>query len=334
MTYTGDCMRPHTAKRFARGLAAGLLLAALNAVGAPDIGIGAIVVDARLDGKGAFAADRPVAVGDALKTGPAGTATLLFNDESMLTLGPNGHAQMLIYDPGTADRPGKMLIRINAGRFRFFPGKILEQGGAQWVLAGQQLMGGSRSGWRPSAREARALGVPTGGGLPPTATDDRPPAWVTTTAATDTPATGGGAGPIFKEVPPGKGLVISGAMESGRFVATDSSADPPPVRGPSAPAPSGVTGPAAITNPVATPPPAPSPNPPTLAPPAPPAVAPPPAVIAPPAAPIAPPAVPVTPPPASIAPPVPIAPPAPIAPPPAPPITKPSPGAPTAPITR
>lgn len=326
-------MQSHTAKRFALGLMAGLFATALSAAGAASIGVGAIVVDARLDGKGAFAADRPVAVGDALKTGPAGTATLLFNDESMLTLGPNGHAQMLIYDPGTADRPGKMLIRINAGRFRFFPGKILEQGGAQWVLAGQQLMGGSRSGWRPSAREARALGVPTGGGLPPTATDDRPPAWVTTTAATDTPATGGGAGPIFKEVPPGKGLVISGAMESGRFVATDSSADPPPVRGPSAPA-SGVTGPAAITNPVATPPPAPSPNPPTLAPPAPPAVAPPPVVIEPPAAPIAPPAVPVTPPPASIAPPVPIAPPAPIAPPPAPPITKPSPGAPTAPITR
>lgn len=320
-------MQSHTAKRFALGLMAGWFVTALSAAGAASIGVGAIAVDARFDGKGAFAADSPLAVGDTLQTGPAGTATVLFNDESMLTLGPNGHARIVIYDPGTAGRPGKMLVRIHAGRFRFFPGKILEQGGAQWVLAGQQLMGSSRSGWRPSAREALAPGAPAGGN--PSAATDRSPSWVPTTAATDTPATGGGAGPIFKEVPPGKGLVISGAMESGRFVATDSSADPPPARRPAGPA-------AATTGAVAIPPAAPTPNPPTLTTPAPPAVVPPPAPItppvpiAPPTAPIAPPAVPVTPPAAPIVPPAPIAPPP--APPPAPPIARPSPGAPSAPI--
>jgi len=94
-----------------------------------DIGIVAIAVDANLQDKGAFEANSGINVGDVISTGPNGNLTILFDDESMLTLGPNTRAEIVKYSETPA--PGVSEIKIISGIFNYFPGMILENGGQQ-----------------------------------------------------------------------------------------------------------------------------------------------------------------------------------------------------------
>jgi len=94
-----------------------------------DIGIVAIAVDANLQDKGAFEANSGINVGDVISTGPSGNLTILFDDESMLTLGPNTTAEIVKYSETPA--PGVSEIKIISGSFNYFPGMILENGGQQ-----------------------------------------------------------------------------------------------------------------------------------------------------------------------------------------------------------
>ena len=104
-----------------------------------DVGVGAIVIDSQIEGKGDLDTNGGVNVGDIITTGPKGNVTILFDDESMLTLGPNAKAQVVKYSETPA--PGVSEIKIISGTFRYFPGIILENGGKQ-VL---NNIGGSRA---------------------------------------------------------------------------------------------------------------------------------------------------------------------------------------------
>ncbi len=96
-----------------------------------DIGIVAIAVDANLQNQGAFEANAGINEGDVISTGKNGNLTILFDDESMLTLGPNTKAEVVKFS--TTPAPGVSEIKIISGNFNFFPGTILENGGQQLV---------------------------------------------------------------------------------------------------------------------------------------------------------------------------------------------------------
>jgi len=101
----------------------------INPLAQAEIGIGAIVIDSQIEGKGDFKTNDTVNVGDIITTGPKGNVTILFDDESMLTLGPNAKAEVIKYSETPA--PGVSEIKIISGSFRYFPGIILETGGKQ-----------------------------------------------------------------------------------------------------------------------------------------------------------------------------------------------------------
>lgn len=94
-----------------------------------EVGIGAIVIDTSIEGKGSFETNGGINVGDTITTGEKGNVTILFDDESMLTLGPNAKAQVVQYSQ--TPPPGISEIKILSGGFRYFPGDILENGGKQ-----------------------------------------------------------------------------------------------------------------------------------------------------------------------------------------------------------
>jgi len=106
-----------------------------------EIGIGAIAIDASVIGKGKFLANDTIDEGNSLKTGDKGSTTILFNDESMLTLGPKAHASIEVYKETQDGKPGRSIIRVHEGQFRYFPGAILENGGSQFIAVGNKLLG-------------------------------------------------------------------------------------------------------------------------------------------------------------------------------------------------
>lgn len=108
---------------------------------AEEIGIAAISVETNVVGKGEFTVNDIIYVGDEITTGSKGTTTILFNDESMLTLGPNAHAHIETYQEGSSTQPGSSIIRVSKGQFRYFPGDILENGGSQLIAVADKLYG-------------------------------------------------------------------------------------------------------------------------------------------------------------------------------------------------
>ena len=118
-----------------------LLASSLSSAKQVEIGVGAIAVDANIIGKGKFVVNDTVDEGDGLKTGDEGNTTILFNDESMLTLGPGAHASIEAYEEGKNGKSGRSVIRVHKGQFRYFPGNILESGGAQFIAVGNKLLG-------------------------------------------------------------------------------------------------------------------------------------------------------------------------------------------------
>jgi len=106
-----------------------LAIVFLSPLAQSDVGIGAIVIDSQIEGKGDFETNGGINVGDIITTGPKGNVTILFEDESMLTLGPNAKAQVVKYSETPA--PGVSEIKIISGGFSYFPGIILENGGKQ-----------------------------------------------------------------------------------------------------------------------------------------------------------------------------------------------------------
>lgn len=112
-------------------------------------GVVAIATETEVEGQGALEINDTVKVGDHITTSSKGSVTLLLNDESILTLGPNTRATIAIYDEGNAEHPGKSMIHVVEGTFRFIPGAILSEGGAQFVGTKAKYVGESRSGWKP-----------------------------------------------------------------------------------------------------------------------------------------------------------------------------------------
>ncbi len=123
------------------------LFLALPSILNADIGVVAIAVNANLQDKGAFETNSVINVGDVISTGANGNLTILFNDESMLTLGPNTKAEIVKYSETPA--PGVSEIKIISGSFNYFPGTILENGGQQ-VLTNLAHITGSN----PSVNES------------------------------------------------------------------------------------------------------------------------------------------------------------------------------------
>ena len=105
-----------------------------------NIGVAAIVKDAHIIGKGAFETGDTLDEGDELKTGVKGNVTILLNDESMLMIGSNTHARFDVYEENN-NKPGRSIIRIIQGSFRYFPGNILASGGSQFIAVGEKLLG-------------------------------------------------------------------------------------------------------------------------------------------------------------------------------------------------
>ena len=122
-----------------------MLISTISSAKQSEIGIAAVATDVRLIGKGEFVVNDTLDEGDSLKTGEKGYTTILFNDESMLTLGPNAEANIEVYEEPKDGKPGRSIIRIIKGQFRYFPGGILESGGSQFVAVGNKLLGKSAS---------------------------------------------------------------------------------------------------------------------------------------------------------------------------------------------
>jgi hypothetical protein len=114
-------------------LTASLMVVAQQVFAETPVGVAAIAVEAKKAERGAFKTNDSVYVSDQFTTGPKGTITILFNDESLFTLGANGHAKIEVYDEGAKGVPGKSIIRVYKGQFRYFPGAILAKGGTQLV---------------------------------------------------------------------------------------------------------------------------------------------------------------------------------------------------------
>lgn len=128
-------------RRTIMALVCGVFLVAGPLVRAEPAGIAAIATDATLSGKGSFRINDELNPGDTISTGEKGAVTILFNDESMLTLGPNSSARLDIYKESPA--PGESRLTILSGQFRYFPGTILEKGGKQVVdNRGGNVLGG------------------------------------------------------------------------------------------------------------------------------------------------------------------------------------------------
>lgn len=123
-----------------------ILLLLLSPFAQADIGVGAIVIDTQIEGKGDFETNGGIKVGDTITTGAKGNVTILFDDESMLTLGPNAKAQIVRYSETPA--PGVSEIKVISGGFRYFPGIILENGGQQVLnnVGGTSTAGNTASG--------------------------------------------------------------------------------------------------------------------------------------------------------------------------------------------
>ena len=109
-----------------------------------NIGVAAIVKDAHIIGKGAFETGDTLEEGDELRTGVKGNVTILLNDESMLMIGSNTRARFDVYEENN-NRPGRSIIRIIQGSFRYFPGNILASGGSQFIAVGEKLLGKAAS---------------------------------------------------------------------------------------------------------------------------------------------------------------------------------------------
>jgi len=116
-----------------------------------EIGIAAVAIEASLVGKGQFVVNDTLDEGDSLKTGEKGNTTILFSDESMLTLGSNAHASVEVFVNAKDGKPGRSIIRVHKGQFRYFPGSILENGGSQFVAVGNKLLGKSATGIRKTS---------------------------------------------------------------------------------------------------------------------------------------------------------------------------------------
>ena len=144
-----------TKKIFITFMTSSLLLASsISSAKQAEIGIGAIAVDSSVVGKGKFVVNDTIDEGDALKTGGEGSTTILFNDESMLTLGPGAHASVEVYKEAKNGQPGRSVIRVHNGQFRYFPGDILENGGSQFIAVGNKLLG--KAGIEPNAPQSNA----------------------------------------------------------------------------------------------------------------------------------------------------------------------------------
>jgi len=128
-----ELTRPHLiTRRLTTALLVSVLISLpLLVLAADNIGIAAVATEVQIEGKGTFNINDEVAIGDVIKTGEKGSVTILFNDESMLTLGPNSTARLDSYNEAP---PGEAKVTILSGNFRYFPGTILEQGGNQTVI--------------------------------------------------------------------------------------------------------------------------------------------------------------------------------------------------------
>ena len=115
-----------------------------------NIGVAAIVKDVLIVGKGAFKASDSINEGDELKIGSNGSVTILFKDESMLMLGPNGYARFDVYEENN-NKPGRSIVRVLQGSFRYFPGNILASGGSQFIAIGDRLLGQTSDRQIPAA---------------------------------------------------------------------------------------------------------------------------------------------------------------------------------------
>jgi hypothetical protein len=114
-------------------LCAGLLLLVTTLVyAASEIGVVAIVNDTTVGGKKLNINDA-ISTGSVISTSEKGNITILFNDESLLTLGPNSEATIESFS--TEPPPGEAKINVSKGSYQFFPGKITEAGGDQVVIS-------------------------------------------------------------------------------------------------------------------------------------------------------------------------------------------------------
>ena len=105
------------------------------------IGVAAIVNDATVVGRGELEPNAVIYEHDVIKTGNNGSITILFNDESMFTLGPNAHASIDVFENSGRSKTDRSIIQVTQGYFHYYPGAILAQGGSQFIAVGNKLLG-------------------------------------------------------------------------------------------------------------------------------------------------------------------------------------------------
>src|SRR5689334_10356418 len=90
-----------------------LPLLAIDA-GADEVAAGkvAAAVDSMMTGRGPARRNEAVRVGDEAVIGKSGSLTLLFVDESVLTVGAGARVRIEAFEPGTKENPGRAVIRV------------------------------------------------------------------------------------------------------------------------------------------------------------------------------------------------------------------------------
>ncbi len=135
------------------------------------VGEAVVAIESYVTGKGPLTSDAPIEVGFEIVVLPAGSVTILFIDESVLTLSPGSRAQIDEFQFGKG-KTGQSVIRITKGTYQWNPGKILHAGGVQIVavVEGPQSVGtgisGGAAGYRFETGQtgtSTALPAQTGG---------------------------------------------------------------------------------------------------------------------------------------------------------------------------
>jgi len=207
-----------------------LLVGAGAAFAVESIGSVARAVQTIAVGKGEVHTGDAVFVGDEFAVGRSGTLTILFNDESVLTLTPGSRAKI---SPGAQKGSKKrgaasFVIQLN-GRYRWTPGNTLGQGSVTSVNNGSTFTPFSSSAWKQpvatsggnasAGLEAQAQG---GGNDSPgsvAAGDEGSPS--SPSGGSDDDSSPGYAGTGGSGGDPGQPLVFGGGTGGGNWIPSD-----------------------------------------------------------------------------------------------------------------
>jgi hypothetical protein len=102
------------------------LLAAEKPVGSVVALRGEVTAENTVGGSRRLAVKAEIYLADTVKTGGRGRVQMMFDDNTLISLGPNTHMQIIDYQWNSAQKSGKMKTRVSEGVFRIMGGAITQ----------------------------------------------------------------------------------------------------------------------------------------------------------------------------------------------------------------